>query len=126
LGCHLLGFVDQEDRTHQGRVDVGDPPLAQRLEPAPAVVGLELDAEQIPHLAVEVGDVALGMSEGADRDLAERFEPLGQDAEHHALAGPGVAGNKREAAFANQSLLDTPAEALDLGHGAQRFGGQVR
>jgi len=105
---------------------VGDPPLAQGLEPAPAVVGLELDAEELAHLAVEVGDVALGVGESADRDLAQGFEALGQDAQHHALAGAGVAGDQREAAFAHQALLDAPAEALDLGQGAQRLAREIR
>jgi hypothetical protein len=105
---------------------VGVPALAQRLEAAPSVVGLERDAEEVAHLAVEVGDVALGVGQRAHGHVAQLCEPLGQQPQRHALARPGLAADQRKAAFAHQALLDAPAEALDPGGGAQGLGRQVR
>jgi len=56
-GRHLLGFVDQEHGAEQRALQMGQPPLAQGLEPVPAVVRREGDAEEVAELAVEVGDV---------------------------------------------------------------------
>ena len=50
----LLGLVDQQDRPQQSGVDMGLPAGAQQLGAGPAVVGPQLDAEQVAHLAVEV------------------------------------------------------------------------
>ena len=58
-GQHLLGLVDDQHRSRQRGVDVGLPALAQDLGAGPAVVRGELDAEQVAHLAVEVGEAGL-------------------------------------------------------------------
>ena len=39
---------------------MGLPALAQHLGAGPAVVGAEFDAEQVAHLAVEVGEIGRG------------------------------------------------------------------
>jgi len=49
--------------------------------------GGQLDAEQVAHLAIEVGEARLRPGEDADLDVALRAEPLGQDAQRHRLAG---------------------------------------
>src|SRR5438128_1925630 len=43
---HLLHFVDQEHRTEQRAVEMGQPPLAQALEPVPAIVRPERNTEE--------------------------------------------------------------------------------
>ena len=48
---HLLRLVDDQDRPRQRGVNVGLPALAQHLGAGPAVVGAQLDAEQVAHLA---------------------------------------------------------------------------
>jgi hypothetical protein len=77
-------------------------------------VGFERDAEEIAQLAVEVGHAALRMGQGADRDLAQAAEALGQHPERHALAGARVAGDEREAPLADVALLEAPAEVVEL------------
>ena len=52
---HLLGFVDDQHRAAQRGVDVLLPALAQHLGPAPAVVRMQLHAEELAQFAVEVG-----------------------------------------------------------------------
>jgi hypothetical protein len=48
------------------------------------------------------------MGERADGEVAQAGEPLGQQAQDHALAGAGVAGDEREAPLADVTLLDAP------------------
>lgn len=48
---HLLGLVDQRHRAQEGRLQMSQPTLTQGREAAPAVMGLELDSEQIPCLS---------------------------------------------------------------------------
>src|SRR5205807_5052655 len=84
------------------------------------VVRSKLDAEQITHLAVEVGEASLGPANDADLDVTLRAEPLGEDAQRNRLAGAGCAGDEGKAALANQ-LLDAPAERLDAPRDMQRL-----
>ncbi len=112
LGAHLLRLVDQQHWAHQGRLDVGLPLLAQRLEAAPAVAERQRYAEEVAELAVEVGDAALRVADHADGDVAQTGEPLGQDAQGDRLAGAGRAGDEGEAALAHLALY-AEAEVLD-------------
>ena len=48
-------------------------------------------------------------------------ESLGEQPQRDRLAEPGLAGDEREAALARQ-VLDAPAEVVELGSKAQRFG----
>ncbi len=82
--------------------------IAQRRD-GPAVVAAELDAEQVAHLAIEVGEIGLGPAAQADLDVTLLREPLGENAQGDRLAGAGSPGDEGEAAFANQ-LLDASAE----------------
>jgi hypothetical protein len=72
-------------------------------------MGAELDAEQVAHLAIEVGEIGLGPAAHADFDVTLLREPLGEKAQGDRIAGAGIASDEREAAFANQ-LLNAPAE----------------
>jgi hypothetical protein len=60
------------------------------LAAAPAVVRAQLDAEELAHLAVEVGDVGLGAADHADLDVALRRQMFGQDTQGDRLAGAGA------------------------------------
>jgi len=60
----------------------------------------KLDAEQIAHLAVEVGETGLRPADDADLGVSLRTKPLGEDAQRDRLAGAGRAGDEREAALA--------------------------
>ena len=117
---HLLRLVDDQDRPRQRGVDVGLPALAQHLGAGPAVVRAELDAEQVAHLAIEVGEIGLGPAAQADLDVALRREPLGENAQGDRLACAGSPSDEGEAAFADQ-LLDAPAERLDARRGMERL-----
>jgi hypothetical protein len=59
------------------------------LAAAPAVVRAQLDAEELAHLAVEVGDVGLGADDHTYLDVALRRQMFGQDAQGDRLAGAG-------------------------------------
>ena len=117
---HLLRLVDDQDRPRQRGVDVGLPALAQHLGAGPAVVGAEFDAEQVAHLAIEVGEIGLGPAAQADLDVTLLREPLGENAQGDRLACAGSPGDEGEAAFADQ-LLDAPAERLDARRGMERL-----
>ena len=69
---------------------MGQPTFAQGLEATPAVVGLEFDPEQIPHLPVEVGQVAAGVGDGAEVDVTQLSQTFGEQAQDDTLAGAGV------------------------------------
>src|SRR6202035_2144428 len=105
----LLGLVDNQHGSRQSGVDVGLPAIAQHLGSGPAIVRSQLDAEQIAHLAIEVGEAGLRARDNADLDVALRSEALGENAQRDGLAGAGGAGDESEAAFADE-LLDAPAE----------------
>ena len=104
---------------------MGLPALAQHLGASPAVVGAELDAEQVAHLTIEVGEIGLGPAAHTDLGVTLRREAIGEKAQSDRLAGAGSAGNEGEAAFANQ-LLDTPAERLDARRDMERLNRHVR
>jgi len=53
----------------------------------------ELDAEQVAHLAIEVGKAGLGPAENTDLDIALTAEPLRENAQRDRLAGAGRAGD---------------------------------
>jgi hypothetical protein len=96
------------------------PAIAQHLGAGPSIVWGEFDAEQVAHLAVEVGEAGPGPAEDADLDIALSAEPLGENAQRHRLAGAGRAGDEGEAAFADE-LLDGPAERLDASAEVERL-----
>src|SRR5271166_6365202 len=96
------------------------PAIAQHLGAGPPVVRGELDAEQVAHLAIEVGKAGLGPAENADLDIALTAEPLRENAQRDRLAGAGRAGDEGEAAFADE-LLDPPAERLDAPADVERL-----
>ena len=76
----LLGFVDEHDRAQQGGVKVGEPSGTQRFEAHPAVVGFEVDGEEVAELSVEVSKVSRGVSQGGDGKVWKRFETGGEPA----------------------------------------------
>ncbi len=78
-----------------GRLDIGDPGLAQCLEAGPAVVRSQGDAEEIAELTIEVAEAALGSCE--HRRAGARDD--GEDAQSDGLACAGVAGDQGKAAF---------------------------
>jgi len=96
------------------------PAVAQHLGAGPAVVGRKLDAEQIAHLAIEVGEARLRPADDADLDVALGLQPVGEDAQGDGLAGSGRAGDEGEAAFADE-LLGAPAEGLGAAADVQRL-----
>ena len=61
------------------------PASAQGLEAGPAVVGGERYGEEVAELAVEVHGAALGMLDGADEDVGQSAEALGEQAQGDAL-----------------------------------------
>ena len=118
---HLLGLVDDEHRPGKGAVDMRLPALAQDLGAAPAVVGAQLDAEEVAHLAVEVGDVGLRPADHADHDVAFGRQLLGQDAQTGGLAGSRFACDDGKSAFGDQ-MADAAAEGVDARGDMQRLG----
>jgi hypothetical protein len=55
----------------------------------------QFDAEQIAHLAIEVGEAGLGPAEDADLDVALSAEPLGENTQRDRLAVAGRAGDEK-------------------------------
>ena len=129
LGEHgvleLLRLVDEQERSHAGVVEVGAPALAQHLEAVPAIVVHQRDAEQLAHLAVEVGKARGGMGERGDAQPLGAFGAFGEQAQRHALSGAGRAGDEGEAAGAHQMVLDAAAEAVHRGGGHEALDGQL-
>jgi hypothetical protein len=127
-GTHFLGFVDQEHRAPAGGVQMREPVLAQGLEAAPAVVRAQGDAEEVAHLAVEVGQLALRMMDGDDGEIGQPCQAFRGQAQDHALAGAGVAVDHGEAGFADQAVFDAPVKVLDACWHIERldrdFGGE--
>ena len=122
---HFLSLVDEQDWPQTGALQVGVPAFAQALEAAPAIVRLELDAEQLAQFAVEVGEVALRMVECGDGDVGKPLEALAEQAQRDALAGAGIAMDQGETALAHVLVLDTPEEVLDRSGDAQGFSGKL-
>ena len=60
------------------------------------------------------------MGDGADADVGQPCQPLGQQAQDDTLAGAGVAVDQGETALADLRMLDTPAELLDARRHKQR------
>ena len=109
---HLLGLVDQQHRPGQGALDVGLPALAQDLGAAPAVVRAQLDAEEVAHLAVEVGDVGLRATDHADRHVALRRQRCSARMRKAAdLPQPGAPVTRAKPP-SPASCCDPPAERI--------------
>jgi len=89
-GEGLLGLVDDEDGAEHGGGDVIRPALSQGLEPSPAVVCGEGDAEEVAELPVEVAGAALGVLDGADDDVGQAGEAVLQETERDALSESGL------------------------------------
>ena len=86
----------------------------------------QFDAEQIAHLAIEVGEAGLGAGDDADLDVALRAEALGENAQRDGLAGAGGAGDEGEAASLVPLLRQTSVPsrkpvARDRARKAQRL-----
>ena len=95
------------------------------MKPPQRLWGLQSDGEQFAHLAVEIGEIALRVTEHGHGHIGQAFEARGEQPQHHALAGAGIAMNEGEAALAHMGLFDAPEEVLDLRRHEQRFGGQL-
>ena len=80
----------------------------------------QFDAEQVAHLAIEIGEIGLGPAAHADLDVTLLGEPLGENPQGDRLAGAGSPGDEGEAAFADQ-LLDAPAERRDARRDMKRL-----
>ena len=104
---------------------VGLPALTERLEAGPAVVWTELDAEEVPELAVEVGDTGLRTSEHPDRDLGQLGESFLDDAQRDGLAVSWLSGAEGKAPVVDHGL-DARHEALDARCGVESFVRDVR
>ena len=125
-GTHLLGFVDEQHRVDQRGFKVLLPALAQHLRAGPAVVWAQRHGEEITELAVKIGQIALRAGQRPDVDFRELLQPFGQQPQHHAFPGAGLARHQREAAFAHLRLFDAAHEVLDGGGGEQGVGGHRR
>jgi hypothetical protein len=125
-GTHLLGFVHQQHGAPAGGFQMAEPGRAQRLEAAPAVVRAQRHAEQLAELAVEIPEAALRMIDGADGEIRESGEALGEQTQHHAFAGARFAVDHRKAAFADPYLLDAPQELLHARGDVEGLDGQFR
>ena len=62
---HLLRLIDEQHAAPSGGVQVRQPAFAQGLETAPPVVRAQRDGEDVAELAIEVGQIALRMVDGA-------------------------------------------------------------
>ena len=125
-GTHLLCFVHQQHGTPTGGLQMAEPGGTQRLEAAPAVVRTQRDAEQLAELAVEIPEAALRMIDGADGEIREPGEALGEQTQHHAFAGTRFAVDHRKPAFADLRLLDTPQEVFHARGDVERLDRQFR
>ncbi len=104
---------------------MGQPGLAQDLEAGPAVVGSQGNAEDVAHLAVEIGQVALWMMDGRHGQVAHARQAIREQAQRHALARAGVAMDHGKAALADLGVLDAPAEVLHARGHVDGLGGQL-
>ena len=83
-------------------------------------------AEQLAHLAVEVGEARGGMGQRCDAQPLGAFEAIGEQAKGGALSGAGLAGDEGEAAGAHQMVLDAAAEAVHRGGGDEGLDRKLR
>jgi hypothetical protein len=74
--------------------------------------------EEITELAVEVHGAALGVLDGADEDVGQRAQALGEQSQGDAFASAGIAGEHGEAAVGDAEL-DAADEAVDGGCGEE-------
>jgi hypothetical protein len=96
---------------------MGQPAFAQALEAAPAVVRPQRHGEHVTEFAVQIGQVALRVGDGADGHVGNARQAIGQHAQCDALARARVAVDHREAALADLRVFDAPAEVLQFrGH----------
>jgi hypothetical protein len=66
------------------------------------------------------------MIDGADGEIREPGEALGEQAQHHAFAGARFAVDHRKPAFADLRLLDAPQEVLHARGEIEGLDGQFR
>ena len=116
VGVDVLRFVDEQHGPGAGCLEMRAPGVAQRFGAGPAIVRAQGDAEEVPELAIEVGDAGLRAREDADHDIAQGREARGEQAQGDGFAGAGVAEDDGEAALARE-VLDAPAEAARGGRG---------
>jgi hypothetical protein len=102
----LLGVVDHGDGDTMMSLQ-----FAQDLGAGPAVVWLQLDAEEVAHLAIEVLEAGLWPGEYADLHLPLGRKPVGEDTQRDGFARARVAGDQGETALAGQ-LFDPPTEGI--------------
>jgi hypothetical protein len=72
-------------------------------------MGRKLDAEQIAHLAIEVGDARLRPADDADLHIPLGLQPVCENAQGDGLAGAGRAGDEGEAALADEASAGSAA-----------------
>jgi len=84
-------------------------------------VRTQLDAEEVAHLTIEVGDVGLRPADRADLDIAFVRQLIGQNAQTGGLAGSRFAGDDGKAAFGDE-MADAAAEGVDARGDMQRLG----
>ena len=65
------------------------------------------------------------MAQYGDGQVRQTLQALGEQTQDDTLAGARIAGDEREAAFANVGLLDAPEEVFGLRREHQRFGGKL-
>src|SRR5258708_37872839 len=82
---------------------------------------VQLDAEQLAHLAVEVSEPGLRTTQDADVYIAQCGESFSKQAQRHGLARARRPADQRKTTLADE-LLDTPAERLDACGYLQRLG----
>ncbi len=87
-------------------------------------MGREGHGEQVAELAIEIHGATLGMLDGADQNIGQGAEALGEHAEGDAFAGAWIAGDHGEAAVGD-SELDASDEAVDGGGGEECIGRHV-
>ncbi len=120
-GEGFLGLVDDENGAATTGANVIGPSHSECLEAGPPVMGGEGHGEQVAELAIEVHGATLRMLDGADQNIRQGAEALGEHAEGDAFAGAGIAGDHGESAVGD-SELDAADEAVDGGGGEERVG----
>src|SRR5271169_193102 len=101
------------------------PALTEDPGSGPSVVRLQFDAEELAHLAIEVGDIGLWPADHADLDVALAGQMIGEDAQGSRFAGAGLSRHQSKAAFGSQ-MADASPERVDARanmQGAGRHGG---
>ena len=88
-------------------------------------MGLERYGKDVAELAIEVRQIALWVSDRADHQIGDAHEALMEQAQRDALAATGVAMHHGEAAFAGHTVLNAPAEVIELGWHEHGLDGDV-